>query len=895
MDTRNRSSYLNGVASRTIAILLFVVLWFALNHSHVIAAPSVRPGNILVASTSIFGDGSEGNLSVSSGQTVYVDDVRSTLSASSSGTILNLTSTTGFGAGQEVLVHQSSGPAAGQYEFATIASIGSGTVTLQSTLQYGYTEDSISRAQVERVHHYHDVLVQNGGILTAHAWDGTSGGIMAWRANGNLTVSLGGTIDLSGKGFRGGMYTLNATAFQGEGTGGPGAQNYLPNGNGGGGGAYNTGGGGGGNGTPGIIGAGDAGENYGRAGNSSGTNDLSLATFGGGGGGQGASDPSYEYRGTNGGALALISAKTISISGSIVANGMDPSGSSLRGEGGGGAGGSILFKGQDVSLGANLVLATGGVAPYQWASSGGAGRIRVEYCDSLSGSTNPPASVFQYYTLTVNAGTGGGADPTPTSNCGTRYIPGTVVQLTPNANSGYGFISWSGCDSVSGNTCTVTMNSDKSVTPTFAGLPIALNKVSPANSLVDQPTNVTLSWSSGTGATSYEYCYDTTNNNSCDGSWISTSSTSVGLSGLNKGSVYYWQVRGRNAAGTTEADGSTWWSFTAVPAVPNDDFGAATVINSLPYTITEDTTIGTTAIDDPILTCTGGQGAASVWFRFTPFAGGTLRATTNGSSYDTVLAIWQVTSASLKSVACNDDVAPNLTSAVSANVIAGSTYYIEVVDYNGSPSLPNRKTNIRTASSAGRTLSLAVGFAPATVRLLFPASASSSTTLPIVLDWTDSTGAAYYQIEVHQTTATGKIILSAKPTVSTFAITSLKAGVYYWRVQACNAVGCSAWTTLWYFKILVPALPKLLSPTNGGAISGSTANLDWSDSLGATRYQIQLRQDSTTGTPVAIPDTGVSSSVTPSLTSGHWYYWNVSACSPAGCSAWTAWWKFWIP
>jgi hypothetical protein len=96
--------------------------------------------------------------------------------------------------------------------------------------------------------------------------------------------------------------------------------------------------------------------------------------------------------------------------------------------------------------------------------------------------------------------------------------------------------------------------------------PGAFNKSSPANAAVGQPANPTLSWGASSGATSYEYCIDDSSNNTCNTSWISTStSTSVPLSGLALGN-HSWQVRANNALGTTEANGGTWWSFTVVSA-----------------------------------------------------------------------------------------------------------------------------------------------------------------------------------------------------------------------------------------------------------------------------------------------------------------------------------------
>jgi hypothetical protein len=94
-------------------------------------------------------------------------------------------------------------------------------------------------------------------------------------------------------------------------------------------------------------------------------------------------------------------------------------------------------------------------------------------------------------------------------------------------------------------------------------LPAAFGKSSPANGAAAQPTSLTLSWGSSAGAASYQYCLDTSNDNTCSGSWTSTgTSTSAAISGLNQGTAFFWQVRAVNAVGNTQADGETWWSFT---------------------------------------------------------------------------------------------------------------------------------------------------------------------------------------------------------------------------------------------------------------------------------------------------------------------------------------------
>jgi predicted phage tail protein len=99
---------------------------------------------------------------------------------------------------------------------------------------------------------------------------------------------------------------------------------------------------------------------------------------------------------------------------------------------------------------------------------------------------------------------------------------------------------------------------------TTGNLPGAFSKISPADGTMDQPLTVTLSWGASSGAVSYEYCYDTTDDNDCS-SWMSNgSNTSVDLSGLAVNTTYYWQARAVNDFGVTYADGSEpiFWTFT---------------------------------------------------------------------------------------------------------------------------------------------------------------------------------------------------------------------------------------------------------------------------------------------------------------------------------------------
>src|SRR5207244_3384039 len=87
-------------------------------------------------------------------------------------------------------------------------------------------------------------------------------------------------------------------------------------------------------------------------------------------------------------------------------------------------------------------------------------------------SASTTLTVTDRVTLSVvPAGTGSVSSSPPGISCGTDcsepYDRGTVVTLTAAPGSGSTFNGWSGCDTVSGATCTVTMTAAKSVSATF--------------------------------------------------------------------------------------------------------------------------------------------------------------------------------------------------------------------------------------------------------------------------------------------------------------------------------------------------------------------------------------------------------------------------------------------
>jgi alpha-tubulin suppressor-like RCC1 family protein len=108
------------------------------------------------------------------------------------------------------------------------------------------------------------------------------------------------------------------------------------------------------------------------------------------------------------------------------------------------------------------------------ATGVGAGTTTITATDGSGASASTTLTVVGEANLTVfrtGAGTGTVTSNPPGINCGTdcseTYASGTVVTLTASAAGDSTFAGWSGCDTVSGATCTVTVDSGRTATAAF--------------------------------------------------------------------------------------------------------------------------------------------------------------------------------------------------------------------------------------------------------------------------------------------------------------------------------------------------------------------------------------------------------------------------------------------
>jgi hypothetical protein len=129
------------------------------------------------------------------------------------------------------------------------------------------------------------------------------------------------------------------------------------------------------------------------------------------------------------------------------------------------------------------------------------------------------------------------------------------------------------------------------------------------------------------------------------------------------GQTYYFMVSVLSDPGTL----LTFNLSEAPPPPANDEATSATIVSSLPYTGTLDTTTAT-SIDDP-WTCDAP--AATVWYRFTPVHAMRVKADSQGSDYSAILSFFSGAPGSLTSLNCG-------SGQVEQELEAGKTYYVMV-------------------------------------------------------------------------------------------------------------------------------------------------------------------------------------------------------------------------
>jgi len=365
---------------------------------------------------------------------------------------------------------------AGIYEIVAITAATSSSITLSGSLIHSFHFGINSRVQIISYPTLGSGNYTLNTAVTAPSWNGVTGGVVAFKVDGALT--LNSDIKVDGAGFRGGAVGSNAPAdyscdpttmfdnaggvstswygYKGEGI-------YNPNGvynvargkilNGGGGGNLNNaGGGGGGNFTAGGTGGQGWSCSASTTGGGAGGIDLSTYASGsrifmGGGGGGGQQNNGVGSAGGNGGGIILISATSVKTNGgcnsgagyvAISAKGNAAANSGNDGAGGAGAGGSVIIQTSSYSLNGSCPInvntsgGDGGDVNNSGAHGGGGGGGKGIVV--LSGVVGIPTGVAVADTV----GTGGSNDNTSSavtagSGSSVAISGGSGIMFTPSS------------------------------------------------------------------------------------------------------------------------------------------------------------------------------------------------------------------------------------------------------------------------------------------------------------------------------------------------------------------------------------------------------------------------------------------------------------------------------
>ncbi len=395
---------------------------------------------------------------------------------------------------------------------------------------------------------------------------------------------------------------------------------------------------------------------------------------------------------------------------------------------------------------------------------------------------------------------------------------------------------------------------------TLVSAPGAFNKTSPSSGATGLSTSPTLTWGASTGATSYEYCLDTTNDNACS-AWTNVAlSTSAALSGLSEGTTYYWHVRAHNSAGTTYANGATtaFWAFTT-GVTPPAAFGKSAPVD------------GATGVSaSPTLSWAASTGATSYEYCYD---------TTNNDSCNG----WASNGTS--------------TSRTISGLNDGTTYYWHVRALNAGGT-----TYADGSASAFWSFTVQVT-PPAAFNKSSPANGATGQSTSPTLTWGSSTGAASYDTCYDTTNDNACTNWTSNGSATSKALSGLSEGTtYYWHVRAVNAGGTTyangSATAFHSFTTLVtgPAAFNKSSPASGATGQPTSLTLTWGTSAGAASYEYCY---DTTNDSLCSAWTGNGTSTSKllsGLSEGTTYYWHVRAVNAGGTTysngSATAFWPF---
>jgi subtilisin family serine protease len=250
------------------------------------------------------------------------------------------------------------------------------------------------------------------------------------------------------------------------------------------------------------------------------------------------------------------------------------------------------------------------------------------------------------------------------------------------------------------------------------------------------------------------------------------------------------------------------------------------------------------------------------------------------------------------------------TSMASPHVAGASVLYLEA---NPGSTPAQVSTGLKAIATPNRIGSVPAGTAnlllyvkfgtppppqpPAAPVLSSPANGATNISTSPTLSWAASTGAVSYGVQVSTAPDFSTTVTNTSVTGTSITLSGLANGTtYYWRVNATNSVGTSAWSTTRSFTTAPLAsllAPVLSSPATGATNVAVNPTLVWNAASGATAYDVQVSTKSNFSSLV-VNQTGVSgtSLALSGLRRNVNHYWRVRSRNSTAVSAWSTAWSF---
>jgi hypothetical protein len=157
----------------------------------------------------------------------------------------------------------------------------------------------------------------------------------------------------------------------------------------------------------------------------------------------------------------------------------------------------------------------------------------------------------------------------------------------------------------------------------------------------------------------------------------------------------------------------------------------------------------------------------------------------------------------------------------------------------------------------------------------------NSTTGTYIVSWSGNNEATYYVVQMQINGGAWTQVQSGTGTA--YDAVGQTNATYSYRVEACNAGGCSGWSNVVTTSVLLPpgSAPSL---SGGGTSNSGSYGLSWSGVASATSYTLQ--ESANGGGWANVQVNGATSWSTSGRGNGSYRY-QVQACNASGCGPWS--------